>query len=428
LEYSAVKTYKGLMIIIDGLGDRGIPGFGGQTPLEAAETPNMDHLASAGQCGLIDPISPGMPVGTHTGVSMLFGLPRRIALKLPRGPVEAASLGFSHKEDAVYIRCNFATLKQTGEKLEITDRRAGRHNQGLNQLASDLGEIDLGDGVLASLHPATQHRVVLKLSGEGLSPMIGNTDPGNHYRRQGVLHCEPLTPDDPDAARSASALNRFTQQAHELLSRHPVNRERIAAGLLPANGVICRSPGELPELNTLVQHLSLNAAVVSGEQTILGLGQLFGYSLYNDPAFSALPDTDLTKKVETAQTALLEHDLVYLHIKGPDICAHDLDPAGKRALLGRIDDAIAPLLNDALVIGITGDHSTDSNTGRHSGDPVPGLIYAPQSRIDNCQTFGERSCAGGGLGRILGSAFLVSLLDQMNHLENIRPEDADYFR
>jgi 2,3-bisphosphoglycerate-independent phosphoglycerate mutase len=423
-----LNAYKGLMIIIDGLGDRGIPGFGGMTPLDAADTPNMDQLASAGQCGLIDPLSPGMPVGTHTGISMLFGLPRRSALKLPRGPVEAAGLGFSYKEDAVYIRCNFASLKRDGDKLEIVDRRAGRNSQGLSQLASDLGEIDLGDGILASLHPATQHRVVLKLSGEGLSSLISNTDPGNHYRRDGVQTCLSLQPEDPAAERTAAAINRFTLQANELLEQHPVNQQRIAGELLPANGVICRSPGKLPQLDTLIQHLKLSAAVVSGEQTVVGLGKLFGYSTYQDPAFTALPDTDLMKKVETAQAALREHDLVFLHIKGPDICAHDLDPVGKRTLLGRIDDAIAPLLDESLVIGITGDHSTDSNTGRHSGDPIPGLIYGPQCRIDNCREFGERSCASGGLGRILSSDFLVSLLDQMNQLENIKLEDADYFR
>ena len=82
-----MTLYKGLMIILDGLGDRGIPGFGGRTPLEIADTPNMDSLASAGQCGLIDPLFPGMPVGTHTGMSLLFGLPRKQALKLARGPV-----------------------------------------------------------------------------------------------------------------------------------------------------------------------------------------------------------------------------------------------------------------------------------------------------------------------------------------------------
>lgn len=421
-------THKGLMIIIDGLGDRGIPGFGGMTPLEAADTPNMDRLANAGQCGLVDPLSPGMPVGTHTGISLLFGLPRRAALALPRGPVEAASIGFDHKEQAIYVRCNFATLKRSGDNFEIIDRRAGRVSDGLDLLAEAIGEIDLGDGIYASLHPATQHRVVLKLRGDNLSPKISNTDPGNKFRSQGVLISEALEAGNPDAERSAAAINRFTRRIHELFDAHPINQQRVAQGLLPANGVICRSPGHLPRLKTLLQHFHLDPAVISGEETVLGLGSLFGYTLFRDPLFTALPDTDLNKKVETVRVALRRHDLVFLHIKGPDICSHDHDPAGKRLLLGRIDDAIAPLMDEALVIGITGDHSTDSNTGRHSGDPVPGLIYGPQCRIDSCIEFGERSCAGGGLGRIDSTGFLVTLLDQMNIPENLGLEDADFFR
>jgi 2,3-bisphosphoglycerate-independent phosphoglycerate mutase len=425
-----LNSYKGLIIIIDGLGDRGIPGFGGMTPLEAAATPNMDRLASAGQCGLIDPLSPGMPVATHTGISLLFGLPLRSALKLPRGPVEAAGIGFSQKESALYIRCNFATLKASEKGFEILDRRAGRISDGFERLAAEAGELDLGDGIRASLHPATQHRVVLKLSGDNLSPNIGNTDPGNHYRRKGVQICQPLPQQENDkhAERTAAAINRFTQQIYELFDQHPINQQRVAKGLLPANGVICRSPGILPTLKTMLQQFKLSPAVISGEQTVLGLGDLFGYTLYRDPAFTALPDTDLAKKVETTRLALQDHDLAFLHIKGPDICSHDLDPLAKRDLLGRIDDAITPLLDDSLVIGITGDHSTDSNSGRHCGDPVPGLIYGPQCRIDNCQAFAERNCAGGGLGRINSSDFLLTLLDQMNRLENFKLEDADFFR
>jgi len=415
------------MIIIDGLGDRGIPAFGGMTPLEAADTPNMDLLAGAGQTGLVDPLFPGMPVGTHTGMSMLFGLPRRQALKLTRGPVEAAGLGFNGNDNALYIRCNFATLEPRGDGYAILDRRAGRNDQGLIALAQEAGEIDLGDGIVASLHPATQHRVVLKLSGEGLSPAITNTDSGNQSRSLGVLACKAQQADDTDAARTAAAINRFTDLIYQRFSRHPVNEIRLAQGLLPANGVICRSPGKLPKLKPLLPSLPVSAAVISGEETVLGLGSLFGYTLYRDARFTALANTDLPLKVETALAALREHDLVFLHIKGPDICSHDLDPAAKRQMLARIDDAIAPLMNESLVIAITGDHSTDSNTGRHSGDPLPSLICGPQCRIDASRGFGESACAGGGLGRITSSGFLLSMLDHMNRLENHMPSDRDFF-
>jgi 2,3-bisphosphoglycerate-independent phosphoglycerate mutase len=415
------------MIIIDGLGDRGIPGFGGMTPLEAAETPNMDLLAGAGQVGLIDPLYPGMPVGTHTGMSMLFGLPRRQAMKLPRGPVEAAGVGINGMENALYIRCNFATLEKRGERYAILDRRAGRNEEGLKQLALDTGNLDLGEGIFASLHPATQHRVVLKLSGDRLSPAITNTDSGNRFHSRGVLTCKAVNEEDADAARTAAAINRLSDLIYQRFSHHPVNETRMAQGLLPANGVICRSPGTLPKLKPLLQYLQISAAVISGEETVLGLGNLFGYTLFRDSRFTAMPDTDLQKKVEVAQVALREHDIVFLHIKGPDICSHDLNPAAKRKMLTKIDDVIAPLMNESLVIAITGDHSTDSNTGRHTGDPMPGMICGPQCRIDSSRAFGESACAGGGLGRINSSGFLLTMLDQMNRLENFMPDDRKFF-
>ncbi|MCG8081188.1 MAG: hypothetical protein JAY73_09250 [Candidatus Thiodiazotropha taylori] len=130
--------------------------------------------------------------------------------------------------------------------------------------------------------------------------------------------------------------------------------------------------------------------------------------------------------METARSALQENDLVYLHIKATDIASHDMDPTGKREILSKIDDAIAPLISDELVIGITADHSTDSNTGRHTGDPIPSLIYNPCGRVDGCRSFSESACATGGLGRINSLGFLITFLDQMNQLENFRPKDGAY--
>ena len=37
-----IPRNKGLLLILDGLGDRPIEAFGGRTPLEAATTPNLE--------------------------------------------------------------------------------------------------------------------------------------------------------------------------------------------------------------------------------------------------------------------------------------------------------------------------------------------------------------------------------------------------
>ncbi|MCU7804483.1 MAG: 2,3-bisphosphoglycerate-independent phosphoglycerate mutase [Candidatus Thiodiazotropha sp. (ex Lucinoma borealis)] len=421
-----LTTHKGLMIILDGLGDRGIPAFGGKTPLEAADTPNMDILASAGQCGLVDPLFPGMPVGTHTGICLLFGLSKHQAMKLARGPVEASGVGLNKNDQALFFRCNFATLEKTKDRYNILDRRAGRINTGAESLAAEIGQLDLGDGITASLHPATQHRVVLQLEGAGLSHDISNTDSGNQYQSKGLLSCHANDPTDSAAVSTSKAVNRLMDIIYEKLSNHPLNLMRIEKDLPPANGIICRSPGKLPKVKPLLKNLKLKTAVISGERTVLGLGELLGYTLFKDDRFTATYETDLNTKVKTAMQALDDHDMVYLHIKATDIYSHDQNPAGKREILSKIDDAIAPLISDSLVIAITADHCTDTNTGRHTGDPIPSLIYNPLGRIDGCQQFSELACAMGGLGRINSSGFLLTMLDQMNQLENFRPKDSSF--
>ncbi len=420
-------TTKGVMVILDGLGDRGCRVFDGLTPLEAASTPNLDQLLKMGQGGLLDPLFPGVPVGTHIGSGVLMGLSASDAVNLARGPVEAAGIGLALQPGDVVLRCNFATLERCGDGLAILDRRAGRIQEGTWDLASVLRDVHLGHGIVGSLHPATQHRAVLHLRGPGLAARVSDTDPGNGLEDRGVLSARALDPDDRGSAATADAVNQFIQLAVERLGAHPVNQRREDAGLRPANGIISRSAGHLARFNNLVTHVGCNAAVVTGETTVDGLGRLFDYKVYRDDRFNALPDTDLDAKVATTLSALANHDLVFLHIKGPDICAHDHDPLAKMGLIERIDAALAPLIVEDLVIGVTGDHSTDCNSGRHCGDPVPALLYAPLGRRDHLGSFGERGCAGGGLGRLTATSFLTSMLDAMGLLSSFKPGQQIFF-
>jgi 2,3-bisphosphoglycerate-independent phosphoglycerate mutase len=419
--------HKGVLIILDGLGDRPIPQLEGATPLEAARTPHMDRLIAAGQGGLVDPLLPGVPVSTHTGTGVLMGLSTADALRLARGPVEAVGVGVPMGVGDIALRCNFATLRPDTAGFEVLDRRAGRINDGASALAQSLGEIALGDGIMGRLRPATQHRAVLHLSGEGLSAEISDTDPGGGEPPLRVQYCHALRPDDPDAERTAAAVNLFVQEAHRRLQGHSVNRNRVSLGLPPANGVITRGAGQLNGYRNLLTHMGVRTALVAAERTVVGLGRLFDFRVYNSPAFTSLPDTDLEAKFDAVRTALADHHLVILHIKGTDICGHDREPLAKRAFLERIDGALAPLLSDGLAIAITGDHSTDSNIGRHCGDPVPSLLFAPGGRRDTVIRFGEGPCCQGGLGRIPANRFLDSLLDNMGCLPNYRPADRDFY-
>jgi 2,3-bisphosphoglycerate-independent phosphoglycerate mutase len=418
---------KGLILILDGLGDRPVPGLGGATPLEAATTPNMDELASGGRCGLVDPLYPGIPVSTHTGAGVLLGINSGDVFNLPRGPVEAAGTGLPIMPGDIALRCNFATLEADGDRLRVLDRRAGRIDAGTRELAEALQNIPLEDGFTASIRPATGHRAVLRLSGPQPLPEVSDTDPDSMPGANHVLTCHPQDTDSPVGELTANAVNSFIRQAHERLVDHPVNRQRVAEGKLPANGIITRGAGSIGKISNVLHHLGLRAAVVAEERTLVGLTHLCSFTPVTRSEFTGQPDTDLEAKVAAALNALQDHDLVYLHIKTPDIFAHDCDPQGKKVALEDIDAALLPLLQKDIIIGLTADHSTDSNTGRHSGDPVPSILRAPHGRRDLCREFGETQCICGGLGRISAYSFLLTVLDEMGQLHNYRTTDGPFF-
>ncbi len=422
-----MAPHQGVLIILDGLGDRPVASLGGLTPLEAARTPHLDRLAAAGVCGFVHPLVPWVPAGTQTGSGLLMGLARADVPRLARGPVEAAGVGLALQDGDLALRCNFATLSPNGATFDILDRRAGRISEGAEALAEALDGLDLGTGVTTRLRAATEHRAVLLLSGPGLSDAVTDTDPGAGRQADGVQPCTPRRADDAPAAHTATLVNRFVRHSYDVLKDHPVNRRRVAAGLPPANGLITRGAGAVPALRNLVTHLGLRAAVVAGEQTMVGLGRLFGFDVIREPSFTAAPDTDLDAKVRATLRALDRHDLVFLHVKATDTLAHDRRAAEKKAFIERLDAALAPLLTPARVVGVTGDHCTDSTLGVHTGDPVPACLAAPHLRSDAVTRFGESACLGGGLGHLSATAFLCAVLDHMGCMHNFKTHEHAFF-
>jgi 2,3-bisphosphoglycerate-independent phosphoglycerate mutase len=108
--------------------------------------------------------------------------------------------------------------------------------------------------------------------------------------------------------------------------------------------------------------------------------------------------------------------MVFMHVKAPDICSHDRQPLAKRDFLQRLDKALEPLLDTGAIIAVAADHSTDSNTGFHTADPVPVLISQPGSgQVGAAVNFGEAACAQGNMDRQLSHDFLLEVLRTMGY-------------
>ncbi len=407
----SAEKYKCILMIVDGLGDLPVATLGGKTPLEAAHTPNMDFLAAAGMYGLVDPIGPGTTPNTHSGAGILLGMPAAQADTLARGPVEAAGAGRALQAGELALRANFASVKPVSGGFVITDRRAGRITQGAAELSTCLAHLDLGDGVLAEFRSTDQHRGVLVLAGDDLDAAISDTDPGDERIPAPLLSCQAL---QSRARKTAAKVNTFIAMAHHLLQDHPVNIARTAVGRPLANGVITRGAGAWVAMPNIIRQMGLSAALVTACNTVRGLGRIFDLEVISDTRFTAAADTDIAAKVQAALAALQRHDLVFVHVKAADICAHDRQPVAKRDFLQRLDRALAPMLRQGIMIALCADHTTDSNSGIHTPDPVPTLLCLPHTGSGGAGLkFGEATCRNGTMPRQTSGEFLQRVLAAM---------------
>lgn len=404
---------RGLMVIIDGLGDRPLEEFGALTPLEAAVKPNLNRLASEGITGLVDPVAVGVRVGTDVGSLALFGY-NPLRVYWGRGPIEAEGVYLELKPGDVAFRANFATVDEDGR---IVSRRAGRIRSGTAELAEVLDGMRLDDEAVALFRAATEHRAVLVLRGSRLSPLVTDSDPGQLGEGLKPLTIRARISGAPAAERTALLANEFVRRAGEILAKHPVNIERKRKGLLPANHILLRGAGVRKHMRPLSERFSISCACVVAESTIVGIARMAGFDVFTSERFTANTDTDVEGKMEMALEALKRYDLVVVHYKGTDIVSHDAKPEDKRAFIERIDAAVGKVLERVegldLYIGVTSDHSTPCALREHSADPVPVLLWGRDVLRDDVAEFGERACARGGLCRITANGFLLTLLDYL---------------
>ena len=69
------------------------------------------------------------------------------------------------------------------------------------------------------------------------------------------------------------------------------------------------------------------------------------------------------------------------------------------------------------IIAKGADHTTDSNSGFHTADPVPVLLSQPGSHVDEGSlNFGESSCRTGNLPRQTGHEFLLEFVRSVRDL------------
>ncbi len=369
---SHTSPSKIVLLIIDGVGGLPHPKTG-KTELESAEKLNLDQIAKESICGLINPVSPGITPGSAPGHLAIFGYDP-IKYNIGRGIIEALGIDLELNPQDIAARGNFCTIDNRGI---VTDRRAGRisteKNAGLCQL---LNKIAI-DGAEILVTPVKEHRFVLILRGEGLSPELTDSDP-----QQVGLAPKKIEALLPQAQRTAEIANEFVTQARTCLKNESL-----------ANMVLMRGFSQRPDIPSMPEIYKLKPAAIAIYPMYRGLARLVGMQIL--PAGGSITD-----QLESLHHHYKDYDFFFIHFKAIDSRGEDGDFEAKVRAIEEVDDALPNLLKqkpDVLIV--TGDHSTPATLAMHSWHPVPFMLRSRWCRPDNVTEFSERACLAGGMGR-----------------------------
>lgn len=414
-----------LYVCLDGLGDDPVPELGDLTPLEAARTPFLDSLAAQGRTGTVVTVGPGIAPESDVAVFAILGYDPR-GEHPGRGVVEAIGSGMDFRDGDLALRVNFATC----EWPRIVDRRVGRDltSDEAKALAAEVNEGLVLPGATFELRATVEHRGVLVIRSNGgrLSAEVSNTDPA--YRKEGplgvaletfepeVARSEPLE-DTEEARRAAELTNGFVDGAAKVLDASEVNERRRRAGRLPGNLILTRDGGDhVPRLQSIRDRFGPSWGCFVEMPVERGIAVLLGMAPVDAPRLAN--EEDYARWARLAAEALDGYDALYVHIKGPDVPAHDGRAEDKRDVIALIDRAffgeVLPLLDlRRTIVAVTTDHSTSCVRKAHTADPVPLLVAGGGVRPDGSLAFGERACAAGSLGRLNGVDIVPRLTQLM---------------
>lgn len=370
----------------DGMADHPQKELSGRTPLEAANTPNMDTIASAGALGTVNTIPGDLPPGSSVGNMSLMGLnPKKYYTG--RAPLEAKGLGVDLGEKDIAFRCNLVRFGENGSGRIMKDYSGGHPSQESARRYIQSVNEELG-GEEFNFYPGVSYRNLLiwqdgrkKINHEEISLTPPHDITGESLER--------YLPRGP----GSKVLLELQNKATDLL--------RGSEGAL--NGVWFWGAGVKPEIPTFRSRYGLQGHVISAVDLINGLGAYSGLSPVDVEGATGLIDTNYEGKVDAVQDNLADDSLVYLHIEAPDEAAHAGDLEQKIEAIERIDrKVLAPLLeflqeeNGVRLLLVT-DHITGVESKTHERGPVPFAVFEnPDSRVEHQSIFSEKSAAGTG--------------------------------
>ena len=414
-----------IYVLLDGVGDLPHPDLDGKTPLEAANTPTLDKIASNGTIGEVISVGKGIAPESDIAVFNMLGYKFQHADYAGRGVIEAIGVGIDFKDGDLALRGNYSTLN---DDEIIVDRRAGRHieKEDADGIAKEIEEkIKLSSpDISVVIAPTIGHRVTVRIrkKSQKLSSRISNTDPAyTNIGGMGVAKavgdflkiekCLPLE-DTEDSKFTANLVNEFSEKSIEIMKNSQINKKRKDEDKKQLSCILLRDAGnKYPNVIPINEKYAMNFSCIVDMPVELGISEVLKMK-----AFEAGGLTDYEEKARVAAKAMETQNSIYVHLKGPDEFGHDGDAIGKMKNIEEIDQRFFKTLvenidSSKIAIIISADHSTPCINKGHSDDPVPVLVSGDFIKNDGTTRMTEEQAKKGNIGLLQGAEVVSKALE-----------------
>ena len=361
---------KYAIIIPDGAADEPQNELDGFTPLEAAETPAMDAIASRGVVARACHTPSSLPAGSEVGNMSL--------------------LGYDLAEEDWAIRCNLVTVEdQTMRDFTADHISTEEATELLSTAQEELG----GDGL--EFVPGVSYRNLLIWRGaQRAAPftMEMRATPPHDLTDKSVLDDFPRGP-------GSDVLIQLMDKTVGLFKDHPVNQRRVKAGHLPATNVWLWGIGRAPRLEPFSKVFGPQGAMITAVDLLRGLASLVGWQRIEVPGATGYTDTDYAAKGRFAVDALSQVDLICVHVEAPDEASHEGDCQAKVKAIEEIDRHVVGPLTETLEqhaewrMMVSPDHPTFLSTKTHTHGDVPVAIAGTGITADKFTSYGDTNAA-----------------------------------
>lgn len=396
---------KYLIVLCDGMADEPLEELNGMTPLEAAETPNMDRLAPDSEIGMVRTVPKGMSPGSDTANLSVIGYDPR-EYYTGRSPLEALSIGVDMQPEDVSFRCNVVTLSEEEEAYEdkhILDHSSDEiSTEEAAVLIEALKEGLKQEGYEFYVGTSYRHLLIWK-NGE----VVELTAPHDILTKR----IGDYLPKDP-------VLRDMMKKSYEILEHHPINEARRAKGLNPANSAWFWGAGTRPALTSFEEKNQLKGAMISAVDLLKGIAVGAGMDNIIVEGANGGLNTNYAGKAQAAVDALTQkpYDFVYIHVEAPDEMGHQGSIENKVKAIENIDHyIIGPVAEKLKEEGIDfrmlvlPDHPTPIRVRTHTGDPVPYLLYDSTKACGGAAAYNEKAGQKSGIMEEKGHMLITHL-------------------